>query len=110
MAAEFAMKFPVYSLLLKDGSGVIMLRHGSDLWLPVFTDKDSVQTYLERSEINECCVIELATPSKLAEFLEKPPSRAENAGCDTVVVDPLDPGPRTFTLFKIADLLNSLRS
>ena len=72
MEDQFVMKFPVYSLLLKDASGVILLRHGQELWLPLFTDKDAAQTYLERSEINECSVIELPKPGDLAAFLRDP--------------------------------------
>ncbi len=109
MDGEFVLKFPVYGLLLKDASGVIMLKHGSDLWLPLFTDRDSVETYLARSEIKECCVIELATATKLVAFSENPPSRAGKANCDTVIMDPIDPGSRTVSLFKIADLVKSLR-
>jgi hypothetical protein len=103
------MKFPFFSVLLKDGTGVIFIRHGSDLWLPLFTDHDSVHTYLERSGIKECQVIELPSSTRLADFLKNPPSRAGGSKVDTVVVDPLDPSPRAVTLFAVEKLLAALK-
>jgi hypothetical protein len=112
VADEFVITFPVYALLLNDGSGVVALRHGTDIWLPLFTDNDAVQTYLERSEIGECLVRQLSTSAELADFLENPPSRVPGkppGDCETVVIDPIDPAPRRVMLFNIPKLIQSLR-
>lgn len=98
MEEQFVLTFPVYVLLLKDGTGTILLRYGTDIWLPLFTDRDAVQTYLERSEIEECFVQELQTPPDLAAFLRNPPGRSGTSEVSWVVIDPIDPGPRTVTL------------
>jgi hypothetical protein len=109
MADErFVLTFPMYTLLFKDGTGTILLRHGSDIWLPLFTDSDAVQTYLERSEIKECIVQELPTPASLGMFLRNPPSRSGRSDVGWVVIDPVDPSPRTVTLFTVQQLLASL--
>ena len=109
MTDDFAMKFPVHSLLLKDGSGVILLRHGPALWLPIFTDADALETYVERAEIRAYRRVDLATPENLARFLEDPPSRIKPAQFDAVIVDPIAPEPGTVSLFNPPDLIASLR-
>lgn len=109
MADEpFILTFPVYALLLKDGTGTIFLRHGTDLWLPLFTDSDAVKTYLERSDIKECIIQELSTPASLGSFLRNPPSRSGRNSIGKVIIDPIDPGPRTVTLFTVQQLLASI--
>lgn len=108
MDESHALTLPVYSLLLKDGTGVVFLRHGSDLWLPLFTGRECVQTYLERSGIKECQIIELPTAERLRDFLRTPPSRAGHTKVDSVVVDPIDPAARTVSLFNVEKLIASL--
>ena len=105
---QFVLTFPMYALLLKDGTGTILLRTGADIWLPLFTDSDAVQTYLERSEIKECIIQELSTPASLGAFLRDRPSRAGRNDVGWVVIDPIDPSPRTVTLFTVQQLLDSL--
>jgi hypothetical protein len=105
---QFILTFPMYTLLLKDGTGTILLRHGQDIWLPLFTDSDAIRTYLERSKIKESVIQELATPASLGAFLRNPPSRSGRKDVVWVVIDPLDPGPRTVTLFTVQQLLASL--
>ncbi len=112
MADGFALKFPVFALLFKDSSGVVKLRHGEDIFLPIFSDDDSVQTYLERSEVKECVVQKINTAAALADFLETPPTRGPNpkdSYCDRVIIDPLDPGPRQYTIFDTEQLIRSLQ-
>jgi hypothetical protein len=107
MSEDFAMRFPVRSLLLKDGSSVMLLRHGNSLWLPIFTDADSLATYIERSEIRDYREIALATAKDLAAFLEKPPGRTPKY--DAVIADPISPEPGTVSLFNPINLISSLR-
>jgi hypothetical protein len=108
MEEQFVLKLPVYALLLKDGTGTVFLRHGTNVWLPLFSDRDAVQTYLERSEIEECLVQELRSPADLAVFLRNPPSRSGTNKIGTVIIDPIDPGPRTVTLLTVDQILASL--
>jgi len=108
MEGQFILTFPMFALLLKDGTGTIMLRHGPDIWLPLFTDRDSALTYLERSEIRECLVQELPNPADLSAFLRNPPSRAGNNKVEYVVMDPIGPELKTVTVFKVDQLLASL--
>jgi len=108
MEEQFVLTFPIYALLFKDGTGTVFLRHNTDIWLPLFTDSGAVQTYLERSEINECIVQELSTTASLGAFLRNPPSRSGRNDVGLVVIDPIDPGPRTATLFTMQQLLVSL--
>lgn len=49
MNDEFLLSLPAYTLLLKDSTGALLLRHGQDMWLPLFTDEDAVRTFVERS-------------------------------------------------------------
>jgi hypothetical protein len=89
---EFVITFPVYVLLLKDGSGAIMHRNMKNgaIYLVVFTDADAAQSFLERSEIKECLVQKLPTRKELAEFLRQPPSRTGGpTPFNGVLFDPL---------------------
>jgi hypothetical protein len=108
MEEQFVLTFPMYALLLKDGTGTILLRHGTDIWLPLFTDRDAVQTYLERSEIKECLVLELRTTADLRAFLHNPPSRSGTNAVGWVIIDPIDTSPRTVTLLTVHQILASL--
>lgn len=106
----FVFTFPVYAFLLKDGSGAIAVRHGTDIWLPLFTDSDAARTYLERSDIQECLVQELRTPAEFADYLENQPSRVPGkSSIETGIIDPLDSQPRQVMLFNIPKLIESLR-
>jgi len=108
MDDSFLLTFPMYALLLKDGTGTIFFRHGENILLPLFTDKDAVQTFLERSEIQECLVQELQTAANLGAFLRNPPSRSGNNDVCHVIFDPLDPGPREVNAFTFNQVLASL--
>jgi hypothetical protein len=109
MEEQFILTFPVYALLLKDGTGTILLRHGTDdIWLPLFTDRDAVQTYLERSEIKECLVRELRTTADLGDFLRNPPSRSRTNNVGWVIIDPIDNSQRAVTLLTVHQILGSL--
>jgi hypothetical protein len=108
MEEQFILTFPMYSLLLKDGTGIMYLRHDKEIWLPLFTDQAAVETYLERSDIKESIVQELPSPASLGAFLRNPPSRSGRNDVTWVVIDPVDPGPRTVTLLTVQQLLVSL--
>jgi hypothetical protein len=104
----FIMTFPAYSLLLKDGSGAILLQNRAEIWLPIFTDRDSVQTYVERSEIKDCLVVEIPDAVAFKRFLLNPPSRAGKTMPKAIIIDPIDPRPRSVTLFDVQHLLSQL--
>jgi hypothetical protein len=89
MGDTFAMKFPVYSLLLKDASDVVLLRGGREPWLPLFTGTDSLVAYLGRPDIGNVAVVEFTSPGELVAFLKNPPSRTGRAACRTCVIDPV---------------------
>ena len=108
MDEQFVLTFPTYALLLKDGTGTVFLQNGEDIWLPLFTDDDAVRTYLERSEIKECIVLELSTPTLLGSFLRNPPSRSGLSDVRWVIIDPVESGQRNVTLFTLQQLLASL--
>lgn len=108
MEEQFLLTFPVYALLFKDGTGTILLRHGTEIWLPLFTDHDAVQTYLERSQIDECLVREIRTTAELGVFLRNPPCRSGTYKVGWVIIDPIDPGPRIVTLLTVNQILASL--
>jgi hypothetical protein len=105
---EFLLMFPVFALLFKDGTGIILLDDGVEKFLPLFTDSDGVQTYLERSGIEECAVMSISSPAALSAFLQNPPSRGGKLDVERVMIDPIDSSPRTVTVFPIRQILASL--
>jgi len=105
---RFILTFPMYALLFKDGTGTILLRDGQNMFIPLFTDSDSAQTYLERSEIKECLVQVLADAKALAAFLKNPPSRTGKNSVERVLIDPLHPEPHRITMFPIKQILDSI--
>jgi hypothetical protein len=107
----FALKFPVYSLLLKDLSGVILLRHGQEMWLPLFTDIEAAATFVERADdVDDCRIVELETPAKLAAFLRNPPSRAGSPDFTQVIIDPVQQEQQAVTLLEVRTLLQALEA
>jgi hypothetical protein len=105
----FAMKFPVYGLLFRDLSGVILLRHGEEMWLPLFTDIESATTFVERTDdVGDCRLVELETPAKLAAFLRNPPARARTPDFAHVIVDPVQQEQKGVTLLEVGTLLEAL--
>jgi hypothetical protein len=110
MDDPFLMTFPVYSLLLKDGSGVVMLQGGPNRWLPLFTDRDSLHTYLERSGIGEVAVVDILTAKELIAFLENRPSRSGKPDCRTAIIDPITNQPGTRTLLAFDGIIASLKA
>jgi hypothetical protein len=104
-----ALKFPVYGLLFKDLSGVILLRHEEEMWLPLFTDLDAAATFIEQADdVGDCRLVELETPAKLAAFLQNPPSRAGRPDFSHVIIDPVQQEQKGVTLLEVGTLLKSL--
>ena len=111
MEQEFVLNLPMFALLFPDRTGTIFVQHGEDILLPLFTDRDAVVTFLDRSDIKNCWVKEMATPAELGAFLRDPPSRSPRGGrgdADRVVIDLIDDNPRRVTVLTVAQLLASV--
>ena len=71
----------------------------------VFTDRDSLETYLERSGLHASYAgIQFDEPSELLDFLDAVAARIEK-----VLVDPIYPHPRTLRVLNLSRLKESLK-
>jgi hypothetical protein len=102
----FVLTFPMYSLLLKDGTGTVFLRSGHHTFLPLFTDSDNVLSYGVRTGHPDCIVHELPDAESVNRFVVNPPSRSPTP-CEVthIVIDPYDNQPRVLTVFTRASFL-----
>jgi hypothetical protein len=105
MATAFVVTYPVYAILSKDATTTVFLRHGQDLWLPLFTDQASLLTYAGNEGLIDHIAVELPTPLDVRLFVTNPPSRGGVTTVTTIVVDPIDNKPRVVSLFSLANFL-----
>jgi hypothetical protein len=112
MPESFVFTFPVYSMLVPDGSGVLYLGSGQLglSFLPLFTDLDGVRTYLERSPTFEAMIIELKTKQDLLQFLKSPPTRLEKSKAEIIIIDPIQAEIARLNLWRIEHIITSLES
>jgi len=101
---------PLFTYILKDGSGCVFLQAGKDVFLPMFTSTEYAGLFRQR-EGQECLLVELKTKDDIRAFIEKPPSRS-NAGTTDfrIMLDPIAPDTGDFTVFNREDLLNAIPS
>ena len=81
---------PWFAILLRDATGVVLLRGAGQLWLPLFTDKSKAREFLVTPGLAECLIYRLDDHEQLAAFLHAPPSRSPSGSqyYDLVVIDP----------------------
>ena len=60
MAKMTKVPLPLYTFLLKNSSGAVFLRHGDDLWMPLFTSAEFAELYATRNSL-ECVLCTLGT-------------------------------------------------
>lgn len=110
MSDEFVLCFPVYTLWMPEGPSPYMLRGGSIVAYPIFTDHDSVITYRKRQNIGGVSIMEMAHPNDLIKYILKPPC-FENSRVSSdvthVVFDPMQ-NTQSHQLMSISDLLKFL--
>ncbi len=105
----FAFRVPLYTFTLKDGSGALFLRCGSDLFMPLFTSEENATLFKNRGDL-DCITVCFEESRSVLEYLENPPDRAGNAPAFQVVVDPVDyESGRELVTFDRAELADSLR-
>ena len=61
---------------------------GGKLFLPIFTDRDSAQTFGERTGMSPHPVLEIPNAECLAILFSNPPSRSPKFGAEGVIFDP----------------------
>lgn len=85
------------------------LRHGEDLWLPLFTSAENAELYAKRGSL-KCVVHALATRDDVKRYITNRPSRATTpAPTFLIVVDPIDANPGTeFPLFRPQQFLDAV--
>jgi hypothetical protein len=85
------VSLPLYTFLLKDSSGAVFLRHGEDLWLPLFTSLENAALYAKRASL-ECTIHTLHTSDMVKRYIQSPPSRSPTANPEFLIaVDPVLP-------------------
>jgi hypothetical protein len=100
---------PLYTFMLKDGSGAVFLRAGPDLFLPIFTSIENALLYAERDGM-ECLLVELATRDNVASYIESPPSRApEKKVAFRLMVDPIDSDTGEYLVYERRQILGAIR-
>ena len=105
MTVPYVLTFPMYALLLKDGSGTIFLRHGTDLLLPLFTEDTNVLAYAAKTQLGDCIAAEMASAADVAAFVQNPPSRGGKGQVSIIVLDPIDNQPRSLVSWTLPDFL-----
>jgi hypothetical protein len=100
---------PLYTFLLKDSSGPVFLRHGEDLWLPLFTSLEFADLYARRTSL-ECVLRTLKTADDVKQYITTPPSQSPKpAPPFLIVLDPIDANPGTeFSLFRPEQFLGAV--
>ena len=79
-----------YTLLLPCKSGAVFFQHRRSLVLPLFTDWNIAGSFLVRTRMRDCWILELPTAGAVADFLRSPPGRFGGTGEFLVSVDPAD--------------------
>ena len=108
MEVDFLLTYPLYALALKDGTGTISLEAGARRFLPLFTDVDAVESYLDEAAIEDCDIEVLETAPLLRDFLANLATPADGIGIEWVVLDPLADGSGVFTLVTLEQILRTL--
>jgi hypothetical protein len=102
MAEEsFFLKLPAFVLFSPTDGTPLVHRDGERKHIPMFTDDDSVKTFVERTKIE--CVIKILHDS---ESVERFLSGFKHT--DLVPMDPLDDQLRTQTAYTVGQILASI--
>jgi hypothetical protein len=102
-------RLPLFTFMLKDGSGAVFLRAGELLWLPLFTSSENALLHRQRGKL-DCILLELSRWEDVLAYVSDPPSRASRVPCDSIVVDPIDPATGDYTLFDRIAFLAAVKS
>jgi hypothetical protein len=88
---EFEPTFPMFVPLLKDKTGVVFLRlkNPPNIYLPIFTDRDSAVTFLEGSGLSDSWLAELPTPGAVITLLQDHPRRHGEPFKGFLIIDPI---------------------
>ena len=101
----FAWTFPVYVLFGTDGS-IMFRRAGGFRCVPVFTDRDGVETFVERSGIPADDVEAYELPDMMA--LLKWVDRNLAADC-AMMMDPISAEPASLRVVPVGPYLDELK-
>jgi hypothetical protein len=109
MEKPYQLTFPMFGLLLKDGTGTILLRRGQDLIIPLFTEDTNVLTYASKGQLGECIACELPAPDDVAAFIRNPPRRTAGAlPVNAIILDPVDNEARQLLHWTVESFLHLL--
>lgn len=103
-AKAFLISFPVFGLVLEPDRIPVCLVHGADALLPLFTDRDSAESFAVRAGLLPPRVALVSMPGA-AEFRAYV---AAQPGDTRVLFDPLDLEPRRVVSFSVGELLDSV--
>ena len=94
---------PVY-VLTDDTDEVAVIGGPTGEWLPLFTDLDNAETYIEERPLADHIPFDLPTREHLRAVL----TSAVSAGVKSVALDPDGTGRRKTTVFPVAHFLSCL--
>ncbi|MBN9522489.1 hypothetical protein J0H58_28870 [bacterium] len=110
---DFEPVFPAFVVTFKDASGLVLAGGGdANPILPVFTDRDSANTFCERLGMPPHPILELPNAECLAILLSNPPCRSGKSKVDGVTFDPLprlDGAPTGLTVYRIDRVIEKLK-
>jgi hypothetical protein len=95
--------YPVY-VLTDDADEVATIGDTAGMWLPLFTDLDTAETYIEQSPLANHFPFELTTREHLRSVL----TSAAGAGVKNVALDPDGAGRRRARVFPVDYFLSCL--
>jgi hypothetical protein len=101
---------PLHTLLMKDASGPIVLRHGQgDLWVVVFTSLEYATDFAKRAKFDACVFQTLATIDDVKRYVTSRPNRSGKSPPPfLIVLDPIDmEAGSQFRLFKPEQFLQA---
>ena len=90
MAESFSFLFPAYTLIYSRSKTAYVLKAEDRLAIPIFSDLDNAESFVRKSDIKDCDIVEFMGPENLIHFIENMPLIPGRAKPDSVVVDPLD--------------------
>lgn len=98
------IEYPVY-VLADDADEVAAVGSGADKWLPLFSDLDNAERYIEDRPLADHSPFELPTREHLRAVLDS----AAGAGVKSVALDPDGSGRRKAAVFPVDHFLSCLR-